>query len=194
MVLSLCKIAALLTLCKLLQAELRWLRILCRYLNEICSSAGAAALLWRSSCGTGQVFARMLSKNNINPEMRYKFWFMCSVSFLPSTQAVASVTPSTLLLSAFLPGQGQIQKIHFPGSSTALSLHQIFPGYIQVGRVHPNPVIVPAAFSWVECFLLFLTLFQHRQIVWCLFLHPEVPSENLSLGCSAALALFCGYC
>lgn len=190
MVLPLCKIAALLTLCKLLQVELRWLRILCRYLNEICSSAGAATLLWRGSCGTGQMFARTLSKSNIKPDMRYKFWFMCSVSFLSPTQAVASVSPSALLLSAFLPGKGQIQKNPFPGSSAAVSLHQIFPGYIQEGWPHSNPVIMPATFSWMQCFLLFLTLFQHREIVWCVFLHPE----NLNLGCSAALALFCEYC
>lgn len=89
------------------------------------------------------------------------------------------------------PCKGQIQKTHFPGSSAAVSLQQLVPGYVQVGWPHPNPVIMPATFSWMECFLLFfLTLFQHGEIVWLVFLHPEVPSEHLSLGCSAALALF----
>lgn len=94
---------------------------------------------------------------------------MCSVPFLSSTRAVASVSPSTLFLSAFLPGPApgkeQIQKINFPGSLAAVSLHQIFPGDIQVGWPHLNPVIMPATSSWMESFLFFLTLFQHREIV-----------------------------
>lgn len=103
--------------------------------------------------------------------MRYKFWLMCSVSFLSSAQAVVSVSPLTLFLSAFLPGPApgkrQIQKINFPGSLSAVPLHQMFPSIkhslpSNISRLYPSGM-APSQPSHYACYLFldgrFSTLF-----------------------------------
>lgn len=106
-------------------------------------------------------------KSSIKPEMMLLDSGSCALhpSCLPHFSQSIYIAP-VCISSWPSPCKGQIQKTHFPGSLAAVSLHQLVPGYVQVGWPHPNPVIMPATFSWMECFLLFfLTLFQHGEIV-----------------------------